>query len=134
MKLRNDVASGSVDDIRIERIRRNIAVFNDSNRVPVPVGDLTVVAAARNAHRAAFLLAGANAIGERGRDADVIQLRRWLIEPGAPGLAPVQCHDGALITDESEGVGICWADPDVLIVISAWCAPQRSPGRTAIHR
>src|SRR3981081_3755140 len=102
--------------------------------MPVAVVALAVVAAARNAQRAALLLAGADTIGECGRNADVIQLRRGLIEPGAPCPAPVQCHEGALVADQGEDVGICWVDPDVLVVVAAWCAPQRNPGLSAVDR
>ena len=49
--------------------------------MPVTFGDLAVVAAAGDAHRAALLLPAAHAIGKRRRDAGVKELRGRLVEP-----------------------------------------------------
>src|SRR5882724_10673253 len=64
----------------------------------------------------------------------MIQLRRGLIEPGAPRPAPIQGHHGPLVTHQGEGVGIRGADPDVLVVVTAGRAPQRRPGLSTINR
>src|ERR1051326_1848350 len=54
----------AIDDIGIERIRDAITVFFRRNGMPFTNRDLAVIPAARDARRAAFLLAAAQAIGE----------------------------------------------------------------------
>src|SRR5256886_9642038 len=52
--------------------------------------------------RAALLLRGADLVGKGRRDAHVEQLRRRLVEPGAPRLAAVESHDRALVAGERD--------------------------------
>ena len=119
MELRHLVAPGAVDDVRVERIGGDVAVLDGPDGVPVVLGDLAVVAAAGDAHRAAFLLTGAHAIGKGRCDADVKQLRGRLVEPGAPALPAVQGHDRALVAHQRDDAGVFRADPQALVVIPA---------------
>ena len=80
----------AVDDVGVERIGRDVAVLLDADRVPIAKRDLPVVAAARDARRAALLLAAAHAIRKRVVGADVVELRRRLVVPAAPRLAAVE--------------------------------------------
>ncbi len=47
MKARDFIAARAVNDVVIERIGRNIAVLDRSDRMPVTEGDLAVIAASR---------------------------------------------------------------------------------------
>ncbi len=64
--LGHHVAARAEDDIRVERIRDDVAVLDHPHGVPVAIGDLAVVAAAGDADRAAFLLSGAQPVGIGG--------------------------------------------------------------------
>src|SRR5262249_11739594 len=104
--------------------RSDVAVFDGAHRVPVALGDLAVVAAARDAHRAALLLPGAHPIGEGRGDARVVELRGGLVEPRAPGLAAVERDQGTLDAHERDDRGIVRIDPQVLVVIASRSAPE----------
>src|SRR6202162_4437209 len=57
-------SSSSIHEFGIERVWRNVAVFNRCNRMPVPEIDFAIVAAAGDAVRSAFLLAVADAVAK----------------------------------------------------------------------
>ena len=65
VKTRHFTSSGAVYDVGVERIGRDVSVFDHSDRMPVAKRDLAVIAATRNTDRAALLLSGANLVGER---------------------------------------------------------------------
>ncbi len=132
MRLGDDVASRAVDDVGIEGIGRHVPVLDHADRMPVAVRDLTVIAAARDAYRAALLLAGADAVREGGRDADVIELRRRLVVPGAPGRPAVDGDECTLIADERDVVRVDGTHPQVLVVVAARRAAPRAPVRAAV--
>ena len=90
----------AVDDVGIERIGRDVAVFLDADGVPLAERDPAVVAAALHARGSALLLPAAHAIGKRVVGADVVELRGRLVVPGAPRVAAVDRNDGALIRGE----------------------------------
>jgi len=102
----------AVDDVGIQRIRRGIAIFVDSNRAPLAHGDLAVVAAAGYAGRSAFL-AG------RCRDGRGTRCRRDVIT-AAPSagcttnsrLAAVDCDDRPLVGRRQNDVRIVGVDPE----------------------
>ena len=123
----------SVDDVGVERIRHHVAVFLDTHRVPLAERDLAVVAAAGHARRAALLLPAADAIGEVVVGIDVIELRRRLVVPRAPGLAVVQRNDGPLIARHDDDVRIVRIDPHVLVVIAAGGALEGNPRLAAVE-
>src|SRR5205807_6782492 len=87
----------AVDQIRVERIGRDVAVFLRAYRAPLAKGDLAVVAAAGNACRAAFLLAAVDPVRELVVGDDVVKLGSGLVVPGAPGLAAVHGDGRALV-------------------------------------
>src|SRR5690242_19800503 len=106
MKSGNDVSTGAVNDVGIERIRSYVAVFDHSDVVPVAIRHRAIVAAARDTHRAAFLLSGANLVRESGGDTDMIELCCGLVEPRAPGSTPVHRDNGPLIAHQRQRVGV----------------------------
>src|ERR1700730_10649233 len=108
---RHFVASAAVDNVRIERVGRHVAVCNRAEGNPVAKGDLAAVTAARDAHRSAFLLSAADAIWKSRSDAVVIELRGRLVVPGAPRLAVIEGNDRSLIAGEKDVVRIVRTDP-----------------------
>ena len=74
----------AVDDVGVQRVRRNVAVLLDADGMPFAKRDAAVVAAALHARRAALLLPAADAIGKRVVGADVVELRGRLVVPRAP--------------------------------------------------
>jgi hypothetical protein len=88
VELRDLAAAAAVDNVRVERIGRDVAIFDDAHGMPLAEGDGAIVAAAGDADRTALLLAAANAIGKSCRLPDVIELRGGLVVPGTPGAAP----------------------------------------------
>ena len=96
----------AVNDVGIERIGRDVAVFFDAHRLPVAEGDLAVIAAAGDADRAALLLAAVDPIGKPIVGDDVIELRGGLVVPGAPRLAAVDGDGRALVAGQDDDVGI----------------------------
>src|SRR5438477_12752683 len=64
----------------------------------------------------------------------MIQLRRWLVIPRAPGLAAVHSDDRALIRTQKNDIGIIWIDPNVLIIVAAWRAAPALPCFAAVRR
>jgi hypothetical protein len=96
----------AVDDVRVERIGDNVAVFLGRDRMPVAKSDPAIIAAAGDADRAAFLLAAVQPIRKCVIGADVIKLGRGLIVPGAPTLPAIDRDDRALIATEQNNVWI----------------------------
>ena len=72
---RNFVASGTVDYVGIERVRRHVAVFNRADRVPIAKSDFAIIAARERANRSTFLLAAAHLVGKFIAYAHVIELQ-----------------------------------------------------------
>src|SRR5437773_1932006 len=95
----------AVDDIGVARIGDGVAVFFNADGVPLAKCDLSIVAAARDARGATFLLAGADAIRKVVVGIDVIELRGGLVVPGAPRVAAIQRDHRPLIADEQNDVG-----------------------------
>ena len=87
----------AVNDVRVERIGRDIAIFLDADGVPLAESDLAIVAAADDAGRAAFLLAAVDPVRELIVGDDMVKLRGRLVVPRTPGLPAVDGDDGALI-------------------------------------
>lgn len=65
--------------------------------MPVAEIDVSVVAPACDADRAAFLLPAIDVIGKGIVGGDVVELRCGLVVPGRPGLSAIDRGDGALI-------------------------------------
>src|SRR6185369_5033347 len=124
----------AIDDVGIQGVGRNVAVFFRCHRMPVSERNLSVVAARENAGRTALLLSTADAIGKRVVGAHVIHLRRALVVPATPGAPTVHGDDRTLVTHQDDRVWITWVDPDVLVVVSARRAAEASPGFSAVNR
>src|SRR5205085_9157410 len=105
----------AINDIRVERVGRDVAVFFDAYGVPFAEGDLPVVAARGDPCRAALLLPAVDPVGELVVCDDVIKLRRRLVVPAAPGAPAVDRDDRALIAGEQDDLRVVGADPDRVI-------------------
>src|SRR5437763_7856436 len=102
--------------------------------MPLAKSNLAVVAATRNASRAALLLATAQAIWKRIVGGDVVHLRRGLVVPTAEGLAAVDCDNCPLVARDCDDVGIVRIDPKILIVVTTGRATKRRPRFAAVRR
>src|SRR5207302_5859468 len=105
----------AVDDVGVERIRGDVAVLLYGDRMPLAERDAAVVSTARHARGSTLLLAAAHAIRKRAVGADVVELRRRLVVPGAPALTAVDGHDRALIRRNQDDVGVVRVDPDAVV-------------------
>src|SRR6185312_17112836 len=110
---RNLGAASAIDDVRMQRIGRRVAVLNDAGGVPVAKGDLAVVAACGDADGAALLLAATDLIREGVRRRDVVDLRGRLVVPGTPAFAAIDADHRALIADQQQDLRIARVDPEV---------------------
>ena len=95
----------------MQRVGRDVAVLLGADRVPFAERDLPVVAPTRNARRPALLLAAVHPVRETVVGADVIELRRGLVVPGAPRLTAVHGDHGALVAGEQDDPGVVGVDP-----------------------
>src|SRR4029077_2521848 len=129
---RNLASAAAVNDVGIERVGSDVAVFNCADGMPVALGDGAVVAAAGDADRAALLLAAADAVRKSVSDAGVIELRGRLVVPGAPRGTAVDAYKGTLVGDEQNSVRVDGVDPDVLVIIAARSATNAGPRFGAI--
>ena len=100
--------------------------------MPLAKRDRAIVAPAGDANRSAFLLAAAEAIGERVIRADVKKLSGRLVVPRAPRLSPIDGDDGTLVAPEQNDVAIVGVDPNILIIVSAGGAAKTAPGFAVI--
>ena len=112
VKLRDLASAAAVNNVRVERIGCDVAVFDHAHGMPLAIGDGAVVAATGDADGTAFLLAAANAIGESVADRYVINLRGGLVVPGTPTGAAVDGDDRTLVADDENDVGIVGIDPE----------------------
>src|ERR1019366_10085818 len=87
----------AVDDVGVERVRRDVPVLLRADGVPVAEADRTAVAPARNRDRAALLLAAVDPIRKVVVRGDVVELRRRLVVPAAPRRARIHGDRRALL-------------------------------------
>src|SRR6266498_3630180 len=71
--------ASSVDNLRINRIRKDVAAFTGANRMPIAKRDLSVIAATDHGGRAAVLLRAIDPIRKLIVDCNVIKLRSRLV-------------------------------------------------------
>src|ERR1700722_19976234 len=81
---RNLAPPRSVDNVRVERVRLNVAVLGCAYRMPFAKRYLTIIAPAVRAYRSTFLLCPAYPVGKRIRRTHMVELRRRLVVPGTP--------------------------------------------------
>ena len=127
-------SAGSINDFGIERVGCDVSVFNGAHGMPIPKIDFTIVSAAGDAHRSAFLLPGANAVRKLIADSDVVELCGRLVEPGTPRLSAIDCYQRALIANEQNNFRVGGINPDVLIIVASGCSAKTHPGFPAVRR
>ncbi len=127
-------APAAVDDVGVERVGRGVAVFVDADGPPLAEGDPAVVAPARDAGRAALLLAAVEAIGEGVVGRDMVELGGRLVVPRAPGLAAVDGDHRALVAGVEDDGGVSRVDPEVLVIVAARGALESPEGLPAVCR
>src|SRR5271163_4482391 len=131
--LRHLAPACAINNVGVKRVRRGVTVFDDADGMPVTIGNFAIVAAARNADRAAFLLPTANKIGKRVACRYVIKLGCRLVIPSAPRLPAVDADERALIANQQNNVWILRIDPHILVVVAAWSAAETHPRFSAIR-
>src|SRR5439155_10554154 len=109
----------TVDEIWVQWIGRNIAIFLDAHRIPIPKRDFTKIASAGGADTTAFLLPAVHPVGELIVGDDVIELRGWLVVPRAPGLPSIHADGDSLIDRERNNLRIVGIDPDGVIIVAS---------------
>src|SRR5216117_2906668 len=115
----------AVNQVGVQRVWGHVAVLLDAHGMPLPDGDLAVVAAARDARRSALLLPAVDPVRKTVIGDDVIELGRGLVVPRAPGRAAVHRHDRALVAGEEDDVGLGRIDPEPMVVVPARGAAKR---------
>src|ERR1700752_5456453 len=95
-------------------------------------------AARRRADCATVLLRARDPVRKTIVSSEVIDLRRRLVVPRAPGTGPVPANDCTLVARDDHSFWIVGIDPELMIVVAAGRAFDRRPrfagvGRT-IHR
>src|SRR5205814_484131 len=109
----------------IEGIARGVSALAARRyRLPIARRDLGELAARAHRDRTRVLLRGCDPVRKAIVDGEVVQLRRWLIEPRAP------CHgawvigfgivrdDGALIAGHDHRVRVVGIDPGLVVVVA----------------
>src|ERR1700719_1066715 len=97
--------------VRIEWVGDDVTVFLRRDRLPIAEGNLAFISPALNSNRTAFLLSAVKRGPNPVIPAHVIQLRRRLVIPGTPRLAPVHGNDRALVGTEQNDLGVVRIDP-----------------------
>ena len=113
------ICPAAIDDVGIRRIRRNVAALAGACGMPVAESDSAVIAAAENKDAAAILLRAINVVREIIVNRHVIELRRGLVIPTAPGMARVHADAGALVAAKNHPLRIAGINPQSVIVIAA---------------
>src|SRR5690242_17095808 len=108
----------AVDDVGIERVGRNVAIFLCADGMPVAKGDFAVITAAGGTDGPALLLPAVDPVGKTIVGDDVIELRGRLVVPGTPGFAAVDSERGALVDTEQDDLWIEGIDPDAMVIVA----------------
>ena len=107
-------------DVRILRIREDVAALAARRHfVPVPLRDRAVVGAHGNRRRAAILLRAVDPVREPVVRGDVVELRGWLVVPGAPALPAIHRDDRALVGGDDHPPRVVGIDPEPVIVVAS---------------
>src|SRR6185312_5232068 len=124
----------SVNNVGVQRIGCDIAIFFYTYGMPFTEGDLAVIAPGSDSDRTALLLSSIDVIWKGIVRAHVIKLSRGLIVPGRKGLSTVDRDDGALVTGNKQDVRVIGIDPDAVIVVASRRALKGIPGCPAVRR
>ena len=120
---------------RIQRVRRNVAIFVPGvHRPPIMEIQRTVPAAAWSRRRTAVLLRTVHPVRKLVIRHHVIELRRWLVVPGAPRLTAVARHDRALVAAENHPPRLIGINPKLVIVVSARRTLERRECLSSVAR
>src|SRR2546428_856847 len=87
----------AINNVGVERVWRNVPILFGSDGIPISKCDLAKIAAAGNSDASTFLLSTVDPVRKLVVGGHVIELRGWLVIPGAPSLAAVDANDDALI-------------------------------------
>ncbi len=119
-------ALAAVDHAGMQRIAGRIpALAGGADRLPVALRDLRELAARAHRHRAAVLLRADHPVREAVVDRCVVDLRRGLIEPRAPGHRAriggtrVAGDDRALVARDDQDVRVLGRDPHLVVIVAA---------------
>src|SRR5260370_24142974 len=111
---------------RIQRVRGDVTVFAARfYRPPIMEIQRTVSAPARRHRWPAVLLRAVDAIGTLVVSNPMIELRCWLVVPGAPRLAAIARHDRSLIAADCHPQRLVGIDPQFMVIVSAGRATER---------
>ena len=131
----------AVDDPGMQRIAGGEATFPaGAHRFPIAHADLAELATRANADGAAVLLRPGHPVGRAIIDRDVIELRRWLVEPGAPRHRAriigrcIARDDCALVAGDDHRVRVVGRHPGLVVVVSTGRPAQRHPCLAAVLR
>src|SRR4051812_26278365 len=113
------IRAAAINDVGIGRIGRNVAAFTRAGRMPIAKSDSAIIAAAENKDTAAILLRTINVVGKIIINGHVIELRRRLVVPTAPGVARVHADAGTLIAAKNHALRIAGIYPHGVIVIAS---------------
>src|SRR5207244_1640174 len=94
--------------------------------------DLAVIAAARHARRARVLLGAVHPVGEGVIRDHVVELRRGLVVPTAPGTAIVERDHGALVAAHDHAGGARGVDPQLMVIVPAGLPLEHAERLTAV--
>ena len=100
--------------------------------MPVSKCNLSLIAARGDTCRAALLLPAIDPVRELVVGDDVIELRRRLVVPTAPGAPAVDGDGRALINREQDNLRIVRVDPDAVIIVAARRAFPRREGCASV--
>src|SRR5581483_600132 len=109
-----------------------VSIFDDAHRMPLAIGNCSVIPTTRNADGPALLLPAAYFVGKRVRHRGVIKLRRRLVVPGAPGCPAIHRNERSLVADQQNYFRIVRIDPDVLVVVAAGSAANSCPALASV--
>ena len=123
----------AVNNVSVERIDRDVAIFKHANRMPFAKADLAIIAAAQCPGRTAFLLRAVHPIREAIVGGHVIKLGSWLVVPRAPRGAAIDADNRALISSQRNDLRIFFADPPTLVVVAARSALEAHKSFPAIR-
>src|SRR2546428_12147616 len=98
----------AVDDVGVQRVRRDVAALAGAHRGPVADRDLPEIAAARDPGRPRVLLSAIHAVREGVVGDHVVELRGGLVVPAAPWVTAVEGDDRALVAAHDHASRACW--------------------------
>src|SRR4029077_3400236 len=105
-----------VNDVRIARVRDDVAAFAPANGVPVAAIDEAVVAARSNADGRIVLLGAVYAVQKIVVGGDVVELRGRLVILRGPIFSPVHGDGGTAVVAVDEAIGIVGINPEGVVV------------------